>query len=191
MDNDFKTQLDLAHAIADIIDGLTFEFGPDAASHVAALQKLAIELMRQDPRYVAIADGVGRARIALRQQRVDVARKLQSNGVKENERTLNARMWTAGGYQRGLDNWISEFQQNEKLIEVGWWELVTTRRTAVRAEIKALCRTVTETNNARFESTFISDAEIHAAENAEREREHPTVNQYGWNSDFGPRGIRR
>ena len=50
-DDDFVSQLDLARAIAAEIDTLTFEFGPDAATHVAALRKQALDALRQEPRF--------------------------------------------------------------------------------------------------------------------------------------------
>ena len=89
-DGDF---VDLDRAIAAVINSLSDEFDVDAASHVAALKKAALEDLQRDPRYQATATRVGQARIALRRARIDVARKLQSNGVQENLALLDARMW--------------------------------------------------------------------------------------------------
>ena len=117
--DDFLSQLNLDRAIAALIDTLTFDFGPDAASHDAALRKQALDELRQDPRFRSIAAGVYKATLALRQQRIDVARKLQSNGVQEHLRLLDARMW----HGRVLDLFIAELKPGEKLLEVGWWKL--------------------------------------------------------------------
>lgn len=86
-DDDFVSQLNLARAIAAEIDSLTFEFGPDAASRVAERRKQAVAELKQDARFQAIAWEVNKDRLALRQQRIEVARKLQSNGIKEHARS--------------------------------------------------------------------------------------------------------
>ena len=96
MDDEFESQLDLARAIAAEIQTLMDEFDVDAASHVAALKKRALEALWQDPRFLAIAHEVGKARIALRRARIDTARRLQSNGVTENMSALEYWLWDEG-----------------------------------------------------------------------------------------------
>ena len=185
MDDDFASQLNLDGAIAALIDTLTFDFGPDAQSHVAALRKQALDELRQEPRFQSIAGGVYRAGIALRRERMDVAAKLQSNGIKEHANELDARMW----HGRILDLFTAELQPREKLLEVHWWRLVTTLRTRTYHELKAGCRMSVETNDAMFERNFDSDATRRAAEAAEHERLNPPPPQYGRNLDF-PNGGR-
>lgn len=88
MDDDFASQLNLARAIAAEIDSLTFEFGPDAAPRVAERRKQALAELKQDPRFQSIAREVYKDQLALRQQRIDVARQIQSNGIAENMRVF-------------------------------------------------------------------------------------------------------
>lgn len=176
---------DLDRAIAAMINSLSDEFDVDAASHVAALKKAALEDLQRDPRYQATATRVGQARIALRRVRIDVARKLQSNGVQENLALLDARLW----HGRVLDLFIAELKPGEKLVEVHWWKLVTTLRTRTYHELKMACRMVVETNDAQFERNFESDETRRAAEAAEAERANPRAPMYGRNTDF-PGGIR-
>ncbi|MGA7762004.1 MAG: hypothetical protein WCA59_09670 [Candidatus Binataceae bacterium] len=160
MDDDFLSQLNLDRAIAALIDGLTFDFGPDAASHVAALRKQALDELRQDPRFHSIAGGVYKATIALRQQRVDVARKAASNGITENLRALDLFLWDS----RLVDHFTAELRQGEKLIEVKGFALVTNQRTRTRDELKRACRQVSEMNDIMFERNFTSDAAVHEVE---------------------------
>ena len=141
--------------------------------------------MQKDP-LLAYAGHLYRAGIKLRQQRIDTARRLQSNGITEHAQTLDARMW----HGRVLDLFIAELKPGEKLLEVYWWKLVTTLRTRTYHELKAACRMVVETNDTQFERSFESDETRRAAEAAEAERANPTAPQCGRNLDFGPSGIR-
>ncbi len=185
MDDDFASQLNLARAIAAEIDSLTVEFGPDAASRVAERRKQALAELTQAPRFQSIAREVYKDRIALRQQRVDVARKAASNGVTENLGLLDERHWSG----RVLDFFIAELKPNEKLIAVDWWKLTTNLRVRTYHELKAGCREMSESIDAYFERNFESDATRRAAEAAEAERANPPAPRYGRNLDF-PNGIR-
>jgi hypothetical protein len=62
-------------------------------------------------------------------------------------------------------------------------------RARTRAELKAACRMVAESNDAMFERNFTRDDDIRAAEAIERERADPSAPRYGRNSDF-PNGVR-
>lgn len=166
-------------------EALRHDFGPDCASHIAAIDRELELAIQRDPLLAYASDLFYKAGIALRHERMDVAAKLQSNGIKEHANELATRMW----HGRILDLFVAELQPREKLLEVHWWRLVTTLRTRSYHELKAGCRTVTETNDAYFERNFESDATRHAAEAAEHERLYPTAPQYGRNLDF-PNGIR-
>jgi hypothetical protein len=159
----------LARAIAAEIDSLMFEFGPDAAPRVAALRKQALADLTQDPRFQSIAREVYKDRLALRQQRIDVARKLQSNGVNENIRALDLLLWDS----RLVDKFTADLRPSEKLIEVKGFALVTNMRTRTRDELKRACRQVSEVNDLMFERNFTPDAEVHAAEARQNRREQP------------------
>ena len=82
--------------------------------------------MARDPFLMYAADlSLRQAGIALRHQRIDVARRLQSNGIAEHASLLDARLW----HGRVLDLFIAELRTDvrppERLVEVRWWELVT------------------------------------------------------------------
>jgi hypothetical protein len=158
--DDFVSQLDLARAIAAEIDSLTFEFGPDAASHVAALRKQALEQLRQEPRFQAIAREVGQARIAVRQQRIALARKLQSDGIAENRDALDLFLWDS----RLIDFFVAHLRPGEKLVAVTGFTLTTNMQVHTRAQIKTACRMNVEMNDAAFQKNFTSDEAVHEAE---------------------------
>jgi hypothetical protein len=89
-----------------------------------------------------------------------------------------------------LRKWKSGFKPGEKLLEVGWWKLVTTLRTVTYHELRARCRFVTETNDVFFERNFESDQTRRNAEAAENLQMNPPPLRYGRNLDF-PDGGRR
>jgi hypothetical protein len=164
---------------------LRHDFGPDAENAIAQIDRDIEAQMQKDP-LLAYASGLFyRAGIALRHQRIDVARRLQSNGIAEHAQTLDARLW----HGRVLDLFIADLKPGEKLVEVHWWKLVTTLRTRTYHELKAACRMVVETNTAQFERSFESDETRRQAEAAEAERANPRAPQYGRNLDF-PNGVR-
>ena len=78
MDDDFLAKLSVDRLIAADSAGLSDEFDVDAGSAVAELRKQALDDARRDPRYLANAERVGRAHIALRRARTDTARRVQS-----------------------------------------------------------------------------------------------------------------
>lgn len=179
---EFKTTL---ARIEEMRQNLRVEFEGDAESSIAEIDR-AIELqMLKDPLYVFASELFYRAGIALRRQRIDVARKQQSNGIAENMNVLDARLYRG----RLFDFLVGDLRPGEKLLEVGWWALKTNQRELTRAGLKAACRMSVETNDAAFERNFVSDANVRAAEAAERERANPPAAQYGRNTDF-PNGIR-
>jgi hypothetical protein len=188
MADDLVSKLDRARMIDELINRLD-KFGSKAESRKAARRAQALELVRQDPLYVAIANEVYKDEIALRQTEIDGARKAASNGVAENMRALSARLWIAEGYQRVFDHFVSQMRRDEKLTAVGWWTLTTNQREFTRAELKRGCRTNAESNDARFESQFISDDAIRQEERIEKERENPSGPMYGRNLDY-PNGAR-
>lgn len=159
-DDDFVAQLNLDRAIGALIDTLTFDFGPDAASRVAERRKQALAELKQDPRFQSIAREVYKDRLALQEHRRTVAQKLQGNGVNENLRALDILLWDS----RLVDQFTADLLHGEKLIEVRAFALVTTMRTRSRDELKRACRYVTEMNDAQFERNFTSDEAVHAAE---------------------------
>lgn len=166
MDDDFAREMDLTRAIAAEIDGLTFEFGPDAASHVAALKKRALDELRLDPRFQSVAGGVYKAQIALRQARIP---RKESNGVEEYRKALDLFLWDS----RLIDFFTAELRQGEKLIEVKAFALVTNMRTRTRDELKRACRQVSEMNDIMFERNFTGDAAVREAEARANYREQP------------------
>lgn len=107
------------------------------------------------------------ASIKMRWKAIEAARKANDNGVKRLEPALVARFWDG----RLIDTYIAGMLLGEKLLSVGWWELVSNLRIQTRAEIKAKSRGTAEIDDARFESQFISDATVRAAEAAEAPRE--------------------
>ena len=169
MDDEFESQLDLARAIAAEIQTLTDEFDVDAASHVAALKKQALDALRRDPRFQAIAQEVGKARIALRRARIDTARRLQSNGVEEHRKALDLLLWDS----RLVDHFTAELRQGEKLVEVKGFALVTTMRVRSRDELKKACRQTSEMNDLQFAKNFTSDEAVREAETRATYREQP------------------
>ena len=108
-------------AIAAEIDSLTEDFVTDAASYVAALKKEALDDARRDPRYQANAERVGKARIALRHQRIKAARKIQTNGVEENRKALDLFLWDA----RLIDLFAADLRPGEKLVAATGFTLMT------------------------------------------------------------------
>lgn len=166
------------------------EYGLDAENTIAQIDR-DIELqLQKDPLLNYAADLFSRASIALRRQRIDVARKLASNGVQENLALLDARMYAG----RTLDAFIAGLQPGEKLLPggegVGWWKLTTNQRTVSRAELKRQARTSAEIDDHLFEAHFEpSDAAVAHAESAEAERNNPTAPQYGRQLSY-PGGIR-
>jgi len=180
---EFKTTFE---RIDKMREALRHDFGPDAEGIIGEIDR-EIELqMQKDPLLVYAADLFYKAGIKLRQQRIEVARRLQSNGIAEHAQLLDARLW----HGRVLDLFIAELKPGEKLTEVHWWKLVTTLRTRTYHELKAACRMVVETDTAQFERSFESDETRRAAEAAEAERANPRAPQYGRNLDFGPSGVR-
>jgi hypothetical protein len=175
----------LFERIEKMRENLRHDFGPDAESTIAAIDR-EIELqLEKDPLLAHARDLFYRAGIRLRQQRIDVARRLQSNGIAEHASLLDARLW----HGRILDLFIAELKPGEKLLEIHWWKLVTNLRTRTYHELKSACRMVVETNDTQFERSFESDETRRQAEAAEAERAKPTAPQYGRNLDF-PGGIR-
>lgn len=189
MDDDFVSKLSVDRLIAADIDTLPAEFDVDAASHVAQLQKQALEDARRDPRYQANATRVGQARIALRRQRIDTARRLQSDGIAENRQALELFLWDS----RLVDFFVADLRQGERLVEVKGFALVTDMRVRSRDELKRACRQTSEMNDIQFQKTFTPDAEVQAAELRQSMRENP-IQPGGrgsvFNSDW-PRGDRR
>jgi hypothetical protein len=171
MDDDFAREMDLARAIAAEIDSLTVEFGPDAASRVAARRKQALAELTQDPRFQSIARETYKDRIALRQQRVDVARKLQSNGVTENLKGLGLLLWDS----RLLDFFTANLRRDEKLVSYTGFKLVTNMREFTRDGLKRDCRQVSEMNDLMYAKNYTTDADVHAAEARANQRENPIV----------------
>lgn len=164
---------------------LRADFGPDCESAIAQIDRDLEAQMQRDPLLTYASGLFYKATLALRQQRIDTARKLQSNGVKENLGLLDARHWSG----RVLDFFIAELKPNEKLIAVDWWKLTTNLRVRTYHELKVGCREMSETNDSYFERNFESDATRRQAEAAEAERANPPAPLGGRNLDF-PNGIR-
>lgn len=150
-------------------EALRHEYGPDCEGDIRDIdQKLEAEIAK-DP-LLAYASGLFyKATIRLRQRRIDVARKLQSNGVNENLRALDLFLWDS----RLVDHFMAELRQGEKLIEIKAFALVTNMRTRSRDELKRACRQVSEMNDQKFEQNFTSDAAVHEAEARQNQRENP------------------
>jgi hypothetical protein len=156
----FASQLNVDRLIAADIDSLSDEFDVDAASHVAALKRDALDDARRDPRYQANATRVGQARIALRRRRIDAARRLQSNGVEETRHALDQFLWDS----RLVDFFVADLRQGEKLVEVSGFALVTNMRVRTRDELKRACRMSVEMNDANFARNFTSDEKVREVE---------------------------
>ena len=96
---------------------------------------------------------MGKTRIALTHQRIDTARRLQSDGFSELPPLLEKRFWDG----RVLENLRAMLRPGERVLEVHYFVVVTDRRRITRDEAKRFGRTVAETNDAFYARQFIND----------------------------------
>ena len=148
---------------------LRADFGADCESAIAGIDRDLEAQIQKDPLLMYAGDLFYKANIALRQQRIDVARRLQSNGVNENRHALELFLWDS----RLVDHFTADLRQGEKLVEVKGFALVTNMRTHSRDELKRACRQVSEMNDLQFARNFTPDAEVQAAEVRAAQRENP------------------
>jgi hypothetical protein len=152
-------------------EALRAECGPDADSAIAEIDR-DIELqIQKDPLLNYAADLFSRATIALRRQRIDVARRLQSDGIAENRHALELFLWDS----RLVDFFVADLKPGERLVEVKGFNLVTNHRVRSSDELKRACRQVSEMNDLQFQKTFTPDAEVQAAELRAAYREQPAA----------------
>jgi hypothetical protein len=149
-------------------EALRHDFGPDAESDIREIDRAIESEIAKDPLLAYASNLFYKANIRLRQQRIEVARKLQSNGINENLYSLDILLWDS----RLVDQLTVDFRPGEKLIEVKPFALVTNMRTRTRDELKRACRQLSEMNDTMFARNFTSDAEVHAAEARQRQREN-------------------
>lgn len=147
------------------------EYGPDATTIIAEIDRDLEAQMAKDPLLMYAGDLFFKANIALRRQRIDTARRLQSNGIAENRGALELFLWDS----RLVDFFVADLRQGEKLVEVKGFNLVTNMRVRSRSELKAACRQTSEMNDQQFQKTFTSDAEVQAAEARAAYREQPAA----------------
>lgn len=145
-------------------------FGPDCEAAIAQIDRELEAQIQRDPLLMLAGDLFYRATIALRQQRIDVARRLQSNGIEENRRTLAALLWDS----RLIDFFVAGLQRDEKLVEVRGFELKTNQRSFTRDGLKRECRQVSELSDSMFARNFTSDAAVRAAEARLTQANEPT-----------------
>jgi hypothetical protein len=139
---------------------LRHNFGPDAESDIREIDRAIESEIAKDPLLAFASNLFYRAGIRLRQQRIEVARKLQSNGINENLYSLDILLWDS----RLVDQLTVDFRPGEKLIEVKPFALITNQRTRSRDELKRACRQVSEMNDQMYEKNFTGDAAVREAE---------------------------
>lgn len=147
------------------------EYGPDATTIIAEIDRDLEAQLQKDPLLMYAGDLFYKANIALRKQRIDLARKLQDNGIEQNRHALDLFLWDS----RLIDFFVADLRQGEKLVEVKGFALVTTMRTRSRSELKKACRTTSEMNDQMFEKNFTSDEAVHEAEMRASYREQPAA----------------
>jgi len=150
-------------------EALRHDFGPDAESSIAEIDRDLELQMQKDPLLCHAADLFYKASIKLRQQRIDTARRLQSNGVEENRHALELLLWDS----RLIDFFVTHLRPGEKLLAVTGFTLTTNMQVHTRAQIKTACRMTVEMNPAQFERSFVSDAQVREAEARQNQRENP------------------
>jgi len=152
-------------------EALRHDFGPDAENIIAEIDRDLEAQMQKDPFLMYAGELFYKASIGLRRQRIDAARKLQSDGIAENRHALELFLWDS----RLIDFFVADLRQGEKLVEVKGFALVTNMRVRSRAELKGACRQTSEMNDQQFQKTFTPDAEVQAAELRQSMRENPIV----------------
>lgn len=141
-------------------DAFRAEFDVDAENDIRDIDRAIESEIAKDPLLAFASNLFYRAGIRLRQQRIDTARRLQSNGVNENLHTLELYLWDP----RLVDQFTADLRQGERLVEVKGFSLVTNHRARSRAEIKSACRMAVEMDSARFERNFTSDEKVREVE---------------------------
>jgi hypothetical protein len=166
-------------------DAFRAEFDVDAEGSIAEIDRALEAQMEKDPLLMYAGDLFYRASIEMRQKRIALARKLQSDGIAENMSALEYWLWDG----RLIDQCRSELRKRpgEKLVQVSGFVLVTNHRSFTRAELKRACRMTVEIDDASFERNFNSDAAVHEVEARAAERERP--NPYGRQLNY-PGGVR-
>ena len=74
-------------------EALRHDFGPDAESDIREIDRAIESEIAKDPLLAYASNLFYKANIRLRQQRIEVARKLQSNGINENLYSLDILLW--------------------------------------------------------------------------------------------------
>ena len=147
------------------------EYGPDAESTIAEIDRGLEAQLQKDPLLMYAGELFYKANLALRRQRIDTARRSQSNGVEANTEALTMLLWDS----RLIDFFVADLRQSERLIKVGAFALETNLRIRTRSELRNACRQVSEMNTQQFERGFTSDAEVQAAEQRQAQREQPAA----------------
>jgi hypothetical protein len=157
--------------IGKMRDALRAEFDVDAEGSIAEIDRAIESEIAKDPLLAYASNLFYKAGIALRHQRIDVARRLQSNGVTENMSALEYWLWDA----RLIDTFVANLRQGEKLVEVKGFTLTTNQRVHARAGLKTACRMTVEMNDANFARNFTSDEKVHEVEARHAQLENPIL----------------
>lgn len=147
-------------------ESLRAEFDVDAENDIRDIDRAIESEIAKNPLLAFASNLFYRAGIRLRQQRITLARKQQSDGFTELLPLLEQKFWDG----RVLENLRAMRRPDERLLEVDYWVVVTSQRRITRSEAKAFGRMMSEANDAFYARQFVNDDRIREAEAAERSR---------------------
>jgi hypothetical protein len=152
---------------------LRAEFDVDAERSIAEIDRALEAEIAKDPLLAYASNLFYRAAIALRNQRIDVARKLQSNGVAENVEEMHGLAFNS----HQIDALTRLMAPGERYLpgQSTPRGLRTSLRIYPRSELTAACRTSAQMNDAKFARGFPNEAEVAAAEERLAEANKPPI----------------